>query len=553
MNENGLRDSIMLSTNLIGKKWQTDKKKLEQILSILLNNAIKYAYENTVIQLCVTKVDDDLIQISIRNKCEGLSRDKIEQLESIFNDHLTRIVPENSVGIGLSLRIASALLRYMGKKWYNRLKISSKHKKYVEVTFYIKYFEQSEVNEGGKILNQMFDDHTYSMSVEEVISIKSFPDKYENSLERKGLTKISDETKYNEHINRISSKAFENTGSIQKSSNEKPDTNIFTDNDREIRFNHLLNNVTSPKTDLKGFSPNSTFKLTKTLVGAGYMNSGNTKMNDIRNLKNKRKVISYKLNTTPNDSKRRKDSSPDFYKIKSEYNNKFDHPDSETFIIVEEKVSQEEMKSQKSLLNKNEKSFDSLEKNHSFYSKRQQMNEPIASLAKSIKSDRSPARKKSDRGLKYVKRVKTILKTVGHSSDNRFNSELKLLKQSYNDYSGLASNKKKSFLWIEDTSSDISMEENKSKSVNSDKVNKISSLKDSSIKNSQKDSKENSKDNSKSHSKENSIIRIISSDTLNKSILNKSIEKCRISLLKISDVEYRSSDSEYKTPANHLR
>ena len=88
--------------------FNTDAEKLKQIISTILNNAVKYSYKNSkVIVKCW--IDDDLLYISVQDFGTGIS----EKNQNIIFERFKRLdTGINSInqGHGLGLSIAKALL-----------------------------------------------------------------------------------------------------------------------------------------------------------------------------------------------------------------------------------------------------------------------------------------------------------------------------------------------------------------------------------------------------------------------------------------------------------
>ncbi len=94
----------------IGKNfyYKTDSEKVKQILSNILNNAVKYSYKNSKV-IVKMWLEDDVMSISVQDFGTGIS----EKNQSIIFDRFKRLdTGINSVnqGHGLGLSIAKALL-----------------------------------------------------------------------------------------------------------------------------------------------------------------------------------------------------------------------------------------------------------------------------------------------------------------------------------------------------------------------------------------------------------------------------------------------------------
>lgn len=98
----------------IGKNYyyKTDSEKLKQILSNILNNAVKYSYKDSKV-IVKMWVEDDVLNISVQDFGTGIS----EKNQSIIFERFKRLdTGINSInqGHGLGLSIAKALLDVLG-------------------------------------------------------------------------------------------------------------------------------------------------------------------------------------------------------------------------------------------------------------------------------------------------------------------------------------------------------------------------------------------------------------------------------------------------------
>lgn len=88
-----------------------DKDRLEQVFVNLLENAIKYSYDNTPIRID-SVVDGNYVKIYVKNECEVIAPNKLERLFEKFtriDDKTTR----TTRGTGLGLFIVKGLIESM--------------------------------------------------------------------------------------------------------------------------------------------------------------------------------------------------------------------------------------------------------------------------------------------------------------------------------------------------------------------------------------------------------------------------------------------------------
>ena len=85
-----------------------DKQKLQQVLSILIDNAIKYSKANQAVEVSLTK-SDSLLTIAIKDNGEGISA---AEVDNIF-ERFVRFSKHNE-GLGLGLPIAKVIVEAHG-------------------------------------------------------------------------------------------------------------------------------------------------------------------------------------------------------------------------------------------------------------------------------------------------------------------------------------------------------------------------------------------------------------------------------------------------------
>ncbi len=90
-----------------------DPDRMEQVLLNLLDNAIKYSYDHSVIEVRALQTHPDMAQIQIFNHCDPISNEDLAQLFTKFkrlDERLTR----TTRGTGLGLFITKGLIEAMG-------------------------------------------------------------------------------------------------------------------------------------------------------------------------------------------------------------------------------------------------------------------------------------------------------------------------------------------------------------------------------------------------------------------------------------------------------
>jgi two-component system phosphate regulon sensor histidine kinase PhoR len=108
---------IVISDTSIDLDVLVDPDRMEQVVLNLLDNAIKYSYEGTAIEVAVHQCSEEQAQISIFNQCAPIAHEELSTLFSKFkrlDERLTR----TTRGTGLGLFITKGLIEAMsGTIW----------------------------------------------------------------------------------------------------------------------------------------------------------------------------------------------------------------------------------------------------------------------------------------------------------------------------------------------------------------------------------------------------------------------------------------------------
>ncbi|QOS99298.1 HAMP domain-containing histidine kinase [Brevibacterium sp. JNUCC-42] len=95
---------------------KSDMDKIKQVITILLDNAIKYTEQNGRIEISLKK-EKKRIVFSIKNSCEGLSKQDLPKLFDRFYRKDTARTHENG-NYGLGLSIAKTIIERLGGRIY---------------------------------------------------------------------------------------------------------------------------------------------------------------------------------------------------------------------------------------------------------------------------------------------------------------------------------------------------------------------------------------------------------------------------------------------------
>jgi len=86
-----------------------DSKRIEQVLSNLLTNALKYSAANAPVNISFQKLDNGLVKVSITDHGIGIPADKINNIFDRF--YRVENTSQNFSGVGLGLYISSEIIK----------------------------------------------------------------------------------------------------------------------------------------------------------------------------------------------------------------------------------------------------------------------------------------------------------------------------------------------------------------------------------------------------------------------------------------------------------
>ena len=104
LKEKNIKINISSVKNL--KPISFDKIKIKRVLINLLNNAISYAYDNTVVSVVISK-HKDFINVKIINKSPYINP---SVLDSLFEKYVTHASKYNKIGVGLGLYLSKQII-----------------------------------------------------------------------------------------------------------------------------------------------------------------------------------------------------------------------------------------------------------------------------------------------------------------------------------------------------------------------------------------------------------------------------------------------------------
>ncbi len=105
--------TIALHTpDTITASW-ADPDKLEQVLTNIIDNAVKYAYTNTEVAVNVSEADDgDMLHVAVTNNGDGIGKDQLPKIFKRFSradNPLTRQVEGTGLGLYITRNLITAM------------------------------------------------------------------------------------------------------------------------------------------------------------------------------------------------------------------------------------------------------------------------------------------------------------------------------------------------------------------------------------------------------------------------------------------------------------
>jgi len=106
--------SMALDVSLESEDVRADAKALKSIVTRLMDNAVKFGFDKSSIEFTAREVEDERIEITMRNEGKSLKADTIAKILKPFA--LDENVMNHSKGNGLGLSVVQALLRRLGSE-----------------------------------------------------------------------------------------------------------------------------------------------------------------------------------------------------------------------------------------------------------------------------------------------------------------------------------------------------------------------------------------------------------------------------------------------------
>lgn len=108
------KKNMSLDVQFDGTDVRADAKGLRSVLARLIDNAIKFAPENSAIEFESRRIDDEKIQICLRNDGKAIKAETLAKILKPFS--LDENIMHHSKGTGLGLSIVQAVLKQMGSQ-----------------------------------------------------------------------------------------------------------------------------------------------------------------------------------------------------------------------------------------------------------------------------------------------------------------------------------------------------------------------------------------------------------------------------------------------------
>jgi len=106
------KKGMKIDLSLAAQNVRADQKALRSVMGRLFDNAIKFAPENSAIELKTESTSNDQVRISISNPGKGLQPETIAKILKPFT--LDENIMHHTKGTGLGLSVAQAVLKRMG-------------------------------------------------------------------------------------------------------------------------------------------------------------------------------------------------------------------------------------------------------------------------------------------------------------------------------------------------------------------------------------------------------------------------------------------------------
>jgi two-component system, sensor histidine kinase and response regulator len=108
------KKGMTIDLSLDASEVRADSKALKSVLSRLLDNAIKFGHENSVIEVGSRELKGDLVQVSLVNEGKAVKAETIAKILKPFS--LDENVMNHTKGTGLGLSVVQAVLKRLGSQ-----------------------------------------------------------------------------------------------------------------------------------------------------------------------------------------------------------------------------------------------------------------------------------------------------------------------------------------------------------------------------------------------------------------------------------------------------